>query len=148
MLWRYAQHLFHSVGELCLTRGNVDAALAYADECLSLAVTTGSVKNIVKAMRLRGQARLAQSELSLAAAELEPALDTARQLRNPPQLWKTLMAVGDLRRGQGRPADARDAYRAALAVIEGVAAGLPDARLRQTLLSSGEVQQVVERARG
>ena len=36
-LWRYAQHLFHSYGELWLIRGDADRALAYADECLALA---------------------------------------------------------------------------------------------------------------
>ncbi len=40
MLWRYAQHLFHSCAELWLARGETAAALAYADECLAKAETT------------------------------------------------------------------------------------------------------------
>ena len=31
MLWRYAQHLFHSYGELWLARGETERALAYAE---------------------------------------------------------------------------------------------------------------------
>src|SRR5437868_6792681 len=34
MLWRYAQHLFHSLGELWLTSGDTVAALACAEDCL------------------------------------------------------------------------------------------------------------------
>jgi tetratricopeptide (TPR) repeat protein len=133
MLWRYAQHLLHSVGELHLVLGNVGAAHAYADECLSSAKTTGSVKNIVKARRLRGQALLGEGDLPSADAELTGAIETARQLGNPPQLWKTLMAVGDLRRAQGRPAEAQAVYRDAAHVINEVAAHLPDEALRETL---------------
>ena len=101
MLWRYAQHLFHSLGQLRLANGDVDAALAYADECLSSAESTASAKNIVKARRLRAQALLAHGDVSLAEDELESAMVTARQLGNPPQLWKTLVALGDARLAHG-----------------------------------------------
>jgi hypothetical protein len=113
MLWRYAQHLFHFMGELCLARGDVEAAVAYADECLSSAETSQRVKNIVKARRLRGQALLVNGDLPMAADELTPAIETARQFGNPPQLWKTLAAVGDLHVVQSRAADAVDAYHEA-----------------------------------
>jgi tetratricopeptide (TPR) repeat protein/transcriptional regulator with XRE-family HTH domain len=142
MLWRYAQHLFHSLGELCLTRGQAAAALARADACRRAAEATGSAKNVVKARRLRGQALLAGGELAAAEAELGDALDAARRLGNPPQLWATLAAVGDLRTAQGRLADARRAYGEALAVVEEVAARLSDARLREALLRSPAVERV------
>jgi tetratricopeptide (TPR) repeat protein len=146
MLWRYGQHLFHSLGEFCLAHRNFDAALGYADECLRSAEMSGSVKNIVKSRRLRGQALLAQGELAAADAELRSAIETARGLGNPPQLWNTLVAVGDLRLADGHPEEARHAYSEAVHVISGVAAQLADERLRQTLLSSAKVQAVVELA--
>jgi class 3 adenylate cyclase/tetratricopeptide (TPR) repeat protein len=142
MLWRYAQHLFHSYGELWLTRGDAARALASADECLERAEQTGSRKNIVKGRRLRGQALLAEGKLAEAEQELVRALELAQEVGNPPQLWKTLVALGDLRTAQGRTDEAQASYRAALAVIEGVAAGLEDAELRETFLSSAHVQQV------
>jgi hypothetical protein len=80
MLWRYAQHLFHSAGELCLAQGDVAAARAYADECLRSAETSESVKNIVKARRLRGVTRRAQGDVPMAEDELTRAIETARQL--------------------------------------------------------------------
>jgi hypothetical protein len=66
MLWRYSQHHFHSYGELWLARGELDKALAYADECLALAEDSKSQKNIVKGQRLRGQALMAQDQLAKA----------------------------------------------------------------------------------
>ena len=142
MLWRYAQHLFHSYGELWLARGDYEKALAYADECLALAEQSDSKKNIVKGRRLRGQVFLAQGKLAEAEKELATALEIAQEIGNPPQLWNTHAALGDLRQAQGRVDDGRQAYRDALAVIEGVAAGLSDESLRETFLSSDHVQGI------
>jgi len=142
MLWRYSQRLFHSYGELWLVRGDHGRALAYADECLALAEQSDSRKNIVKGCRLRGQVLLPQGKLAEAEKELAAALEIAQQVGNPPQLWKTQAALGDLRKAQGRPEDARQAYRDALAVIQGVAAGLSDESLRDTFLNSEHVQGI------
>jgi tetratricopeptide (TPR) repeat protein len=142
MLWRYAQHLFHSYGEVWLARGDATRALAYADECLAFAEPTNSRKNVVKGRRLRGQALLAQGRLAEAERELDTALQMALQVGNPPQLWKTYVARGDLRRAQGKAQDAHAAYQAALASIDGVAASLTDALLRETFLNSAHVQHI------
>jgi len=91
-------------------------------------VASESQKNIVKARRLRGQALFAQGQLATADAELAQALELAGHLGNPPQLWKTLVAVGDLRVAESRPEAAGVAYREAQVIIEDVAAGLTDAR--------------------
>jgi len=142
MLWRYSQHLFHSHGELWLARGDHDKAMSYADECIELAEESDSKKNVVKGRRLRGQALLAQSKLSEAEKELAAALEIANEIGNPPQLWKTHAAIGDLRQAQGKSDDAHQAYRDALSVIDGVAAGLEDESLRETFLSSEHVQAI------
>lgn len=142
MMWRYAQHLFHSYGELWLARGDTARALAYADECLDLATPTTSRKNVVKGRRLRGHALLAQSRLAEAEQELDTALAIARQVGNPCQLWKTYGALGDLRRAQGRAEEAHAAYYTALDIIAGVAAALSDASLRETFLTSVHVQHI------
>jgi len=142
MLWRYAQHSFHSYGEVCLARGNATRALADADECLALAEPTNSRKNIVKGRRLRGQESLAQGRPAEAERDLAIALQVAQQVGNPPQLWKTYEARGDLRRAQGRAQDAHAAWYAALASIDGVAATLTDAVLRETFLGSAHVHHI------
>ena len=140
MAWRVAQHLFHSYGELCLARGDLTGALAYADECLELALYNSSQKNVIKGRRLRGEVFMAEGRLAEAEGELSAALEIAIDVGNPPQLWKTHAAVGELRRAQGRPADARRAYGEALSVIERVASSLSDARLRETFLRSNHVE--------
>jgi tetratricopeptide (TPR) repeat protein/transcriptional regulator with XRE-family HTH domain len=148
MLWRYAQHLFHSYGELWLRRGNATRALGYAEECLALAAPTQSRKNVVKGRRLRGQALLAQGRPAEAAQDLEAALHLAQELGNPAQLWQTWVAWAELCQAQGSAQDARAAYAAALGVIDQVAAALEDAALRETFLTSAPVQQVRRRAGG
>ena len=62
MKWRYSQHLYHSLGELWLTKGDAAQALEFAEECLKLAEPTMSRKNLVKGWRLKGQALLAQGQ--------------------------------------------------------------------------------------
>jgi class 3 adenylate cyclase/tetratricopeptide (TPR) repeat protein len=142
LLWRYSLHFFHSCGEHVLGRGEPERALAYADECLQVAEETGSEKYVVKGRRLRGQALIALGRLDDAEQDLSTALEAALALANPPQLWKTHAAVGDLRRSQGRPEDARQSYGDALVVIEAVAAGLTDEKLRQGLRHSAPVEAI------
>ena len=119
-----------------------DKALAYADECLELAESSDSRKNIVKARRLRAQVFLAQGRLAEAEAELDSALAMARQVGNPPQLWKTLVTLGELRQAQGRLAGAQQAYHEATSIIDSVAAGPRNQSLRDTFLSSTHVQHI------
>jgi tetratricopeptide (TPR) repeat protein len=142
MLWRYGQHLFHSYGSLWLARGDLEAALAYADECLHAADETDSPKNIVKARRLRGEVFLARGDLSVAAAELKRALALARRIGNPPQLWKTFAAVAAVRQAEKHNAAAAHAYGDALAVVEAVASTLQDERLRATFLTSSHIEHI------
>jgi class 3 adenylate cyclase/tetratricopeptide (TPR) repeat protein len=144
MLWRYAQHMLHSYGELWLLRGDPDKALAYATECLQRAEMSESRKNIVKARRLRGQALAAAGDLEAAERELDTALAIARDIANPRQLWETLAAVAGVHARLGR--DATELYAQAHAVCESVAAGLSDPALRQTFLGSPRVRAIREAA--
>jgi class 3 adenylate cyclase/tetratricopeptide (TPR) repeat protein len=136
MLWRYSQHYFHSLGELCLLRGNAREALRLADECLRLAEENDVGKNIVKGLRLRAQAALALGDPSSAERDLDRALALAMEIANPGQLWKTHQAYGELRSAQGRDEAARTAYRAALKVLDGMADALTNSELRTGLLES------------
>ena len=147
MHWRYAQRLFHDLGEWHLARGQPHQALALADECLVSAEGSNSRKNVVKARRLRGQALLAEDRLEAAESELCGALDVAREVNSPPQLWKTWATLGDLRMVQRRPDQARASYGHALHVVETVANDLHDYPLRKALLTSREVQAIHRGAR-
>jgi class 3 adenylate cyclase/tetratricopeptide (TPR) repeat protein len=148
MKWRYSQHLMHSLGEAVLAAGDPDRAMSLAAECLALAHATDSKKNIVKGRRLRGQALLARGELDGAQKELDMALDMAKESSNPPQLWKTWAAVGELRRLRGDRERSREAFREAASVISGIAAELTDDKLRETFLMSYPVRVIEAAAEG
>lgn len=146
MLWRYSQHMLHSYGELWLARGDADRALKYADECYEASTGTESAKNVVKALRLKGQALAAMGKLDDAEGALTEAVEIAREVANPPQLWKTLVAMGDLRRGQGREEEAKTTYSEALAEIDRIASTLSDENLRRTFVESEFVAGIREAA--
>jgi tetratricopeptide (TPR) repeat protein len=141
-LWAYSGHFFHSYGELWLARGTIDKALAYADECIQLSESTGRLKNIVKGRRLRGQVLLAQGKLKEAEQEISTALELAKKIGNPPQLWKTHAALGNLRQAQGQVGAKHKAYQDALVVIDEVASSLTDKSLRETFLNSDPVKSI------
>jgi class 3 adenylate cyclase/tetratricopeptide (TPR) repeat protein len=145
-LWSYRHHFFHSYGELWLARGDHEKARSLADECIALSESTNKPKNVVKGRRLRGQCLLAQGKLAEAETEIDIALGIAKEIGNPPQLWKTYVALGDLRKVQGEPDQARKAYREAYSIIENVSEGLTDEALRETFLASPHVQGIREAA--
>jgi tetratricopeptide (TPR) repeat protein len=140
--WRYSQRLYHSYGELWLTRGDLGQAAGYADRCLDLAEGNRSRKYIVQGRRLRAQILMAEGRLDEAEQDLSVALEFAHEVGNPPQLWVTHAAIGDLRLAQGRAKDGRQAYGEALAVIEAVAELLTGEQLRSTFLASEPVQRI------
>jgi tetratricopeptide (TPR) repeat protein len=142
MKWRYSQYLFHSLGELWLKKGDTERALMFADECLRLAEPTSTRKNVVKGRRLQGQAFLALGRLQEAEEALRKALTVALEIGNPPQLWKTYAALGELYERQGESDRMRSAYASALQGIEGVAERLNNQELKQTFLSAHPVQAI------
>ena len=81
-------------------------------------------------------------KLPEAEREIDVALGIAREIGNPPQLWKTYAALGELRRAQGRNEDARAAYTSAGEVIDRVAQRLTDEHRRRTFLWSPHVQAI------
>jgi len=144
MLWRYSQHLFHSSGEMWLARGDEDRAIGYADECIDGAKASSSRKNLIKGHRLRGRALMQRRDLEEAAHELDTALTLARKIGNPPQLWKTLEAAGDLAAVRGSDGDRY--YREASSTIDSMASALADTDRREAFLGSRHISEI--RAKG
>jgi tetratricopeptide (TPR) repeat protein len=133
MKWRYSTHLFASLGDLCLTRGDHDAARRWADQCLEIATRTNARKNLVKGWRLRGEIATARRQPDDAWVALEQALSIARQIGNPGQLWKTHAAVARFHEAGGRREHALAAYRAAHEVLDGIRTRLQNVELRAAL---------------
>lgn len=145
MLWRYSQRLFHVQGEICLSRGELNRARQYADECLHLGYETGSRKNIVKGRRLRAEICLASGRMSEARDDIVGALQLAHEVGNPPQVWKTLLVSAQVCESMNDRGAAQTALGAAVDVINGVAVKLRDTQLRASFLASPPVRQVFSR---
>ena len=122
--------------------GGYDAAFSLANECLQLAEQSSSQKYVVKARRLRAQVQLAQREFGAATLDLETAIQLAVDLGNPPQLWKSYAAMGELLNAQNKRTEAMQVFRHGETVLDKVARGLTDESLRKTFLDSPEVQSI------
>jgi Tfp pilus assembly protein PilF len=146
MRWRYSIHLFASLGELALARGDLIEAREHADECLERAIRTRSRKYLVKGWRLRGEIAQARRMWEEADDAFREALAVAEFIGNPTQLWQTHLALARLHSERQTPEAAQHAYEAACSVLEQMKSGLHNPGLRASLESAPLVRRVYERA--
>jgi class 3 adenylate cyclase/tetratricopeptide (TPR) repeat protein len=144
-LHNYSMHWFHAYGEWELARGDAETALGLADECIALAEANKRRRYVVKGLRLRGEAKMALGES--AGEDLEAAVDLARRVGNPTQLWKSLVALGEWRAQAGDASGVAAALKEAADVVGSVADGLDDTQRRVFLDSSAihALREAVER---
>jgi class 3 adenylate cyclase/tetratricopeptide (TPR) repeat protein len=142
MKWRYSTHLFASLGDLWVARGDPDKAREFADQCLEIATRTNARKNLVKGWRLKGEIARVRRQWDEAEQALRQALTLAQAIDNPTQLWKTHVALGHLHAEVKKTETARQAYQAARAVIDGIKARVENPVLRASLESASLIQQV------
>jgi tetratricopeptide (TPR) repeat protein len=144
MRWRYSMHLCASLGELWLARGDPTRAQEFVAQCLDIATRTNSRKYVVKGWRLQGEIARARRQWDEAEGWLRQALPLAQTVGNPPQLWKTHLALGHLHAAARRPDPAQQAYQDARAVIERVKVNIQNPKLRASLEHSPLIQQVYD----
>jgi tetratricopeptide (TPR) repeat protein len=144
MKWRYSMHLFASLGELWLARGEPARAQEFAAQCLDIATRTNSRKYVVKGWRLLGEIALARRQWDEAEGWLRQALTLAQTIGNPTQLWKTHLALGHLHAETRQPEQARQAYHAAREVLECVKANVQNPGLRASLEYSPLLRHVYD----
>ena len=146
MKWRYSTHLFASLGRLWLSRGDPRQAQEFADQCLKIAVPTGSRKYMISAWLLLGDAALALGDQEDAEKWLRRALKLARAIRHPPQLWQTHLALSQLYAETKRDHLARRQRMAALSVVEEIKRSTTAPDLQNGLEGSPRLRQVYELA--
>jgi class 3 adenylate cyclase/tetratricopeptide (TPR) repeat protein len=144
MRWRYSMHLFASLADAALERGDVAGARRFIDECLELAIRTRSRKYVVKARRLLGEIALARHEHEDAERALREALAVAQAIGSPTPLWQTHAALGRLYTARGKPEAAHGAYAAARGILERVKTNVHHARLRAALESAEPMRRLIE----
>ena len=144
--WRYSIHLFASLAELHLARGDHGPAQRFADECRERATRTNSRRYLACGWRLTGEIASARRQWDNAEGALQQALAIAQAIGNPTQLWKTQGALGGLYDAFGKKEAGRAAYRAARDVIERVKSGLRNPALLATLSEAPFVHRLSERS--
>jgi ATP/maltotriose-dependent transcriptional regulator MalT len=118
--------------ELELALGRPSAALETVDRILA-AAPHAAAGNIPYLYRLRGAALTALGNLAEAESTLQAALAASKALGTAPQTWRIHLALGRLHRARRRFAAAAEAFAAARAIVDTLAAALPDGPLRKTL---------------
>ncbi len=144
--WRYSIHLFASLGELSLARGDHDGARRFAEECLERGTRTNSRRYLARGWRLAGEIATERRQWNDADEALRRALAIAQQIGNPTQLWRTHLVLGRLHDEQGQREAARAAYRAARDVIDRVKESLQTPPLRASLEQARFIRMVYDLA--
>jgi DNA-binding CsgD family transcriptional regulator len=122
------------VAELALVRGEPDRALQIADRLVASALHAAG-RPVARLEKLRGEALTALGDLEAAEAALRRACDTAAELGTRPVLWRASLALGRLYRTHGRQDEATAAFAAARALVDELAAEVPDEALRAGFLT-------------
>jgi class 3 adenylate cyclase/tetratricopeptide (TPR) repeat protein len=148
--WRWHMPLARAEGELALREGRFEDAWKRAVESLEVATQTDSRKHVARALCLQGEILAESRRLDEALTHLEDAVRVAEHLGARPDLWRCLATLGRIRAQHGDDAGAEAAYRRCAEVIESIAGGLGQSRLRRSFLDAepvGEVYRALGRAR-
>ena len=121
--------------DLALVRGNPDLALDITDRLISSAANLSEERVIPRLWKLRGEALVALQRIAEAETALQAAQAAAQAQGLRPWLWRICLALGKLYQTQERQEDAEQAFANARALIEELAANLPDEQLRAHFLS-------------
>jgi tetratricopeptide (TPR) repeat protein len=144
MRWRYSTHLFASLGDFWLARGDYAKATEFCDHGLDIAKRTQSKKNLVKGCRLKGEIALARHQWDEAERELRQALTVAQVIGNPTQLWKSYLSLGQFYTERKKPELAREKFRSAREVIDQMKRSLRNPMLRTSLENDPMIQKIYD----
>jgi tetratricopeptide (TPR) repeat protein len=131
-----------TLGEIFLHREENDEAMRCAHKAFEIAEKTLNKRGMIKINRLIGEIYIKKRDLVKAEQRLNEALANAKEVDNPPQLWRTYSALGQLKEAQGLNREAKKQYREALQVIENVSSNLEDEKIRKIFLNSDSIIKI------
>jgi len=131
-----------TLGEISLFKGEADEALKCAQKAFEIAEKTLNKRGMIRASRLMGELYLHRKEFSKAEEKLNEALAKAKEVGNPPHLWKTYSSLGKLKEAQGLNWEAKKQYKEALRIIEDVSSNLADENIRNIFLHSDPIKRI------
>jgi DNA-binding CsgD family transcriptional regulator len=136
-----AQRLvWYAQAELELARGHPDAALEIIDQIIASAASVERAGVILHVWHMRARILAALKRMTEAETTLLEAQAVARIHGARPMLWRISITLGKLSRARDLRTQAAEHFAQALAIIEELAADLPDAALRETFLRSALAQ--------
>jgi tetratricopeptide (TPR) repeat protein len=144
-LWnkhRWESRHLCTLGEICLQKNETNEALKYAIKAYEVSERTMNKRGVIRANRLMGEIYITQNDLSKAEKKLNEALANAKVVGNPPHLWKTYYALGQLKEAQDHHQEAKRNYKEALNVTERLSRTLQDKKLRNIFLNSDHVTRI------
>ncbi len=140
--WRWSIHLLTYLAEVLVAIGKPEQALVQVEKALEQARATNSTKYVGKAHALRGGITLAARQWTQAEADLAEALRIAQEIGYPTLTWQAAHLLAQAQAGANEMAEAFGSAKLAVETIDGVAARIPDAALKQTFLAWPRVQAV------
>ncbi len=121
--------------ELALARSDPGLALDITDRLIASAANMSDEHVIPRLWKLRGEALAALQRTAEAETMLRAAQATAQAQGLRPVLWRICVALGKLYQTQARQEEAEQTFSAARALIEELAANVPDEHIREQFLS-------------
>ncbi len=144
MRWRYHTRLLILKGRLALAEGDPAAALAAAEEAMSITQGRQAPKNLARAHRLRGEALLAAGQVAEARQALQQALTVALELQSPALTWPCHLDLARLEESSGAVREeVQRHYLAAAEIFRQVADRLTEPGLRESFLGAPVVRGVL-----
>jgi tetratricopeptide (TPR) repeat protein len=139
---RWEVRLLCTLGEIYLHKNETDEVIKYARKAFEIAENTLNKRGMIRVNRLMGKAYLVKKDFSKAEKKLEKALAIAKDIGNPPHLWNTYFALGQLKEAQGFNQEAKKNYKEALNITEKTASALQDKILRDVFLNSDSAKGI------
>lgn len=102
MTWRYSMHFQLAAADLLLLRGDLVRAEERIAGALAAAERTGSRRYKVRGQRAMARWHAASGNLTGAETFATNAIDLARSIGNPPQIWQALLDRAHIRESSGQ----------------------------------------------
>jgi tetratricopeptide (TPR) repeat protein len=122
--------VWYARARLALACGKPLVALEVAEQLIAATTHGSGEQPALRLSKLQGEALAVAGRMAAAEAVLCEALEAARRQDEPPMQWRIHLALGRLYQAGERQADAAREFAAAQAIIEELAAALPDGALR------------------
>jgi len=124
--------------ELALARGDAELALQITHFLSASAANISEQRGIPRLLKLRGEALMALNQATEAETALRSAQEMATAQGARPLLWRICVTLGTLYQTQLRVAEAEQVFSTARAIIEELAANIPDEHMQQQFFHEAE----------